>query len=67
VQYLFQEQRIVREKDTFDVELKTQNFYFDGQEFPSGDVDALRLTLGPKGVTKTVFVYKENAAAKYLN
>ena len=67
VQYLFQEARIIREKDTFDFEVNTKNFYFDGQEFPSGNLDALRLIIGPKGATKTVFVYKENAAAKYLN
>ncbi len=67
VQYRLEHQRIIREKDTFDLEIRAQQFYFDGKEFPSGNIDAIRLSLGSKGVQKSLFVYRENAAEKYLN
>lgn len=65
--YLLENGRIVREKDTFALVLDRKSFYFDGQEQQSGQVDAVRLEVGEKEALKTIFVYKENAASKYLN
>ncbi len=64
--YTFERERIIREKDTFAIELQGKAFYFDGQEVSLGPIDALELQSLKKQGNKTLFVYQENAADEYL-
>ncbi len=67
IQYRLLENQLIRENDTFNIELGQKRFYFDGIEVPEGKINALELhtTEGMGG--KSIFVYRENDAANYMN
>lgn len=64
--YIIEEDWIVRARDTFNLKLANRGFYFNGTENLEGQVDAIKLTTTPENGNKTIFIYQENAAAEYM-
>jgi len=64
--YIFEEEWIIRENDTFNLKLKSRSFYLDGIEFKSGQLDAMQLETTKELGSKTIFVHAENAAHEYM-
>lgn len=66
IDYIFENEWIIREKDTFHLKLANRQFYFDGTETTTGSVDAIKLITMPEKGDKTLFIHNENAAAEYM-
>ena len=64
--YIFESEWILQEKDTFNIKLKSKNFFLDGKEYASGEIDALQLETIKELGSKTIFVHAENAADEYM-
>lgn len=64
--YQFLEEMVVKERDTFFVEIKELSPYFNGVAILGGEIDALDLYLG-NGQTRRLFLFKRNSATSYIN
>lgn len=67
VSYAFIKDYLIRDKDTFQIQLTDKMFLFNGTEVLSGDITGLELLTGEEQQIKKVFVYKTNAADYYMN
>ncbi len=67
INYIFDEEWILRNNDTIPVSIASKVFYFDGVKTLSGPIDAMELFTKEKGEAKKVFVYKTNTASTYIN
>ncbi|UJH68669.1 hypothetical protein [Allomuricauda sp. SCSIO 65647] len=65
--YGLHEAYIVKQQDTFFVEVAKREFFFKGQEQLSGEIDALGFGLSKKNGSQQLFVFKKNAATSHLN
>lgn len=65
-EYIFENDRIIQEIDTFSIRLKTKTFYLNGREFASGQIDALQLQTTQEQGSKIIFMHAENAADEYM-
>lgn len=64
--YIFEEDWIVRGKDTFNLKLSERLFYFDGVESSDAQIDAIKLITVLENENKSIFLYQENAASEYM-
>lgn len=64
--YVFEEQWVTRDRDTFKLKLINRTFYFDGLENTSGRIDALELETIKEQGNKVIFVHQENASNEYM-
>jgi len=67
VQYTFLQNYLIREQDTFKIQLARKVFYFEGGAVQEGRINALELFTTKEMNKKTVFVYRENDATIYMN
>ena len=58
---------LVTQRDTFNIRLQSKVFYFNNQERATGEVDAIELKTSKEAGYQQIFVYKQNAAATYVN
>lgn len=58
---------IFTEKDTFDIQVASVHFYFNNKSISFGEFDAVELTTTNETGSQKIFVYKDNAAATYMN
>lgn len=65
--YEITENALVNQKDTFYIQLRSKAFYFNNQERTTGEVDAIELRTSKEAGNQQIFVYKQNAAATYVN
>ena len=65
--YAIVDERFVTEKDTFHIALQSWKFYFNNAARSSGEIDAIELKTSKETGHQHIFVYKNNAAATYLN
>ncbi len=65
--YTFEEDRIIKDKDTFDIKLHTRKFYFNSVARMFGEIDALDIQSTKEYGGQRLFVYKNNTAATYMN
>ena len=66
VSYNFQDQNIIKDIDTFNLNLNSKSFFYKGKEVNSGTIDAIKLTL-LKDKESLFFIYKQNDATAYMN
>ncbi|MEQ5791608.1 prepilin-type N-terminal cleavage/methylation domain-containing protein [Muricauda sp. NFXS6] len=64
--YQFQKDMVVKERDTFFVEIKELRPYFNGNGILGGEMDALDLYTGASQSGR-LFVFKRNSATSYIN
>jgi prepilin-type N-terminal cleavage/methylation domain-containing protein len=65
--YMFQEEAIVKGKDTFFINIAAMKRYFNGTKSISGEIDALDLYTSKDQGSLRLFVSKKNAATSYVN
>ena len=65
--YNFEEKIIVREKDSFPIQINHKSFYLNGLKVKNGSIDALKLVFDDTYVNNTLFVYKRKDVSFYLN
>nr|WP_299381237.1 prepilin-type N-terminal cleavage/methylation domain-containing protein [Allomuricauda sp.] len=65
--YQWYDSYVVKERDTFFLEVDTIEYYFNGLYQASGEVDAMDISCGKKTGGHRIVVYKKNAATSYLN
>lgn len=66
IHYQFKEDYIVKELDTFKIQVENKKFYFDGETTRGGAMDAIKLTVSNNGGNKTLFVFKQNDATTFM-
>lgn len=69
VRYVFYADKIVKDRDTFPVSVKTTTGYNNGKAVSGGTLNAIRLQAGGEKETphKTLFIFKKNDAANTIN
>ena len=67
LQYTFTKESIIKEKDTFSVQINHKTLFFDGDSIQQGYVDAIKLETTNPFLNKHIFVYKQNDAALYFD
>ncbi|TMU55651.1 PulJ/GspJ family protein [Flagellimonas algicola] len=65
--YQWQQDYVVKERDTFFLKTHEATYYFNGLPTQSSEVDALDFSVGNEGKKQRIVVYKTNAATTYLN
>ncbi len=65
--YTLSENRFVTEKDTFDIQLDSKQFYFNNQELQTGEIDAIELKTTKETGNQQIFVFKANTPTTYIN
>lgn len=58
---------IVREKDTFQIKMNDKTFYFNGKNVTNGKIDAFQCIGDKNKINQSIFVYKRNDAALFIN
>lgn len=66
VTYIFENDWVVRQRDTFRIKTSETIFYSEGNAILSGAVDALKLTSDKESGTKTIFIHAENPANEFM-
>jgi prepilin-type N-terminal cleavage/methylation domain-containing protein len=64
--YQFNKDYIIKELDTFKIQLQNKHFYFEGEVKQNGDIDAMKLTVSNNN-NKFIFVYKQNDATSFID
>ncbi len=67
IKYQFKDGYVVKELDTFFVELAVRKTFFNGEAKGNGEIDALDLYTSEQEGSKRIFVFKKNSATSYLN
>ncbi len=67
ISYTFLEQCIIREKDTFYIQVKNKKLFLDGLEVTEKEIDAIEINLSEHFSNKQLFIQQTKAAAYYLN
>lgn len=65
--YVFTQDYILKDQDTFPVQLTSKIFYFDGLNVEKGKVDAIKLEASKTFQNKRLFIYKLNASNTFMN
>lgn len=65
--YTITENQIFTERDTFDIQLNTKQFYFNNQRQQIGEIDAIELQTSKETGHQQIFVFKKNAPETYIN
>ena len=67
LQYRFTADYVVRNKDTFAIELAEKQFFLDAREVSSGRLNAMQFSSKPSEGGKRIFVYQDNTVDFYMN
>lgn len=66
--YDFRDNRyILKDKDTFKIELSKKTFFFNADEVDKGNVDAFKLELPKPFKNQSLFVFKKNDAKQFID
>lgn len=66
INYYIHDDLIIRDKDSFPILNKENEFFLDGDNLKKGKIDAMKLNF-PKGYIQNIFVFKTYDASFYLN
>lgn len=67
VTYKFTEGYIVKNLDTFNIQLQQKTFYFDGYQTHNGQIDAIKLEASKAFQNQQLFIFKQNDATLFMN
>jgi len=67
LQYRFTADYVIRNKDTFAIELAEKQFFLDAREVSSGRLNAMQFSSKPSEGGKRIFVYQDNTVDFYMN
>ncbi|WP_299334938.1 hypothetical protein [uncultured Psychroserpens sp.] len=67
INYQFDSNCIIRDKDTFNIQLEAKRLYFNGSQITQGKVDGIQLLLAKQYKNQSLFVFKYNDALEFMN
>lgn len=67
VRYQFYKDKIVKNLDTFMIDVEQKTFFFKGDKTQYGEIDAAKFTASKKGIDQTYFFSKRNDATHFMN
>lgn len=67
IQYQFFNNLVIREKDTFKIEIVSKKLFLEGFEVKENSIDALQIGVSENFGSKQIFMYQTKDAAYYLN
>ena len=67
IRYRFQETAIIKDMDTFHVQLQGKAFFFDGNQVKTGVIDAIKLETSKAMQGQHLFIFKKNDATQFMN
>ena len=67
VSYKFKDNYIIKDLDSFPIQLKSKKLFFDGESIFKGKMDALKLETSKEFQNQLLFVYKQNDAAQFMD
>jgi len=67
IAYKFTNNYVVKEVDTFNVQLQQWTFFFDGSQVNNGKVDAIKLETSKAFQNQPLFIFKQNDATLFMN
>lgn len=65
--YSFLDKMIIREKDTFFIEVANKKLFLDGKEVNDANIDAVEINLSNEFANKQLFVQQIKDASYYVN
>lgn len=65
--YELNEKKIIRNIDTFNIQVKEVETLWEGKKVNFGFINAIKLITDKESQNKTVFIYKNNDAAAYMD
>jgi len=65
--YRFSENYIIKETDTFPIEIKNKEFFFVGEKVGNGKVDAIKIETSKVFQNQQLFIHKQNDASVFMN
>ncbi len=66
VTYTISNTKVIKEQDTFKVDIKNWEFFFDGQLTEKSQIDAVKITLSKAFQEQQLFIYTHNDAIQYV-
>lgn len=67
ITYTFLDKRVVKQKDTIDLEIESKTLFLDGQITNNSFLDAIALKLSNNFGSKEIFVQSKKDASFYMN
>ncbi|AUP81629.1 hypothetical protein C1H87_13675 [Flavivirga eckloniae] len=67
ITYQFNENNIIKETDTFNIQLVDKQFFFNGNKVNHGIIDAVKLEASKVFQNQKLFIFKENDATFFVN
>ena len=64
--YIFQNEFIIKGKDTFGIKTQYKNLYFQGSATDRGLIDALELETSKEFGNQKLFIFKKNSASAFM-
>ncbi len=65
--YVFNQNSIIKEKDSFNIQLKSRMLFFNGNETVKGKIDAIKLETSKSFLNQKLFIFKPNDATQFLD
>jgi lipopolysaccharide export LptBFGC system permease protein LptF len=65
--YKFSENYIIKDIDTFNIQLQSKSLFFDGNSTDKGIIDAIKLETSKTFQNQHLFVFKQNDASQFMN
>ena len=65
--YRFTKDFIVKDLDTFAIEIEKKTWYFNGKQIEDGVLDAIKLEASKTFQNQKLFIYKKNDAIPFMN
>ena len=67
VSYEFTEDSILKNLDTFNIQLQNKTFFFNGNKVHNGEIDAINIETSKTFQNQQLFVFKQNDATLFMN
>lgn len=67
ISYQFHEAYIIKDIDTFNIQLQGKQFFFNGNKIENGFIDAIKLETSKVFQNQKLFIFKENDATLFVN
>jgi prepilin-type N-terminal cleavage/methylation domain-containing protein len=65
--YRFLKEAVVREKDSFFIEIATKKLFLNGKEVTEKTIDAIEINFSNQFASKQLFIHKVKDASYYMN
>lgn len=67
ISYVFYDEFIISLSDTFEIQIENKLVFFDGKIVDHGSIDAIKFRTNRACGNRSIFIYKYNDAAAFMN